>query len=77
MEGTGLGPIGTHACISLDVYFSASIEILNFLWERNEAICSIMFVINSDSHKLFKKPRCHMVSETISISKNTAYPFSR
>jgi hypothetical protein len=56
MEEKGLGPIGTHACISLDAYISASNEILNFLWERNETKCSIMFVINYNLHNLFNKP---------------------
>jgi hypothetical protein len=47
---------------------------LNFRCERNEIICFIKLVENSNLDNLHTsiKPGCHVVSETFSISKNTA-----
>jgi hypothetical protein len=45
---------------------------LNFLWERNELISLITEKRSFNLDNLYSKPRCHVVSNASSTSKNTA-----
>jgi hypothetical protein len=65
-------PCGTPACISLGADSSPSTESLNFLWERKELISLIKLDENFNSDNFYSKPKCHVLSNAFSISKNTA-----
>jgi hypothetical protein len=63
---------GTPACMFLGADISPSTEtLMNFLWER-ELIRLIKLIENYNVDNLYSKPRCHVVSQVFSISKNTA-----
>jgi hypothetical protein len=70
--GDTMEPCGTHDSISLCVDSSPSTETLNFLRERKELISLSKLVKNFNSEFLYSKPRFHVLSNAISMSKNTA-----
>jgi hypothetical protein len=70
--GARTEPSGTLAATSLGVENSPSINILNFLLVRKEAISLMRLIENKNSDNLYSIQGSHVVSKAFSVSKNTA-----